>query len=185
MYGGCLLCPLYPLLEICITKEAVSWQGKIGQKVQHLWYLTRNVYTVSTGDFCCNWSIFKRLSDETLAILCSLHYLVLLQRLMYRLYAHLSRHCSAVQSSGKPHHKSSRSPFLVSPIINDPAKPYWPFLYYGRIIRLDDFGQIFCSSSGLCVSSIKTGTRRIMLRTIHLSQCVVQGVFRREVRPDA
>ena len=87
---------------------------------------------------------------------------------MYRLYVYLSRHSSAVQSytvqdiSGKPHHKSSRSPFLVSPIINDPAKPYGPFLYYGRIIRLDELGQIFCSSSGLCVSSIKTGTRRIM-----------------------
>ena len=28
--------------------------------------------------------------------------------------------------------------------------------------RLDELGQTFCSSSGLCVSSIKTGTRRIM-----------------------
>ena len=121
--------------EICITKEAANWQGKIGQKFQHLWYLTSNVYTVSTGDFCCNSSIFERLSDETLAILCSLHHLILLQRLMYRLYAHLSRHSRAVQSytvqdiSGKPHHKSSWSPFLESSIINDTAKPYWPFLY--------------------------------------------------------
>ena len=29
-------------------------------------------------------------------------------------------------------------------------------------IRPDELRQIFCSSSGLCVSSIKTGTRRIM-----------------------
>ena len=88
---------------------------------------------------------------------------------MYRLSVCLSRHSSAVQSytvqdiSGKPHHESSRSPFLESPIINDPAKPYWPNLFYGRIILMDELGQIFCSSSGLYVSSIKTGTRRIML----------------------
>ena len=27
---------------------------------------------------------------------------------------------------------------------------------------LDELGQTFCGTSGLCVSSIKTGTRRIM-----------------------
>ena len=37
-----------------------------------------------------------------------------------------------------------------------------PFLYWGRIIRLDEVGQWFGSSSGLCVSGIKTSTRRIM-----------------------
>ena len=43
-----------------------------------------------------------------------------------------------------------------------PQVLHWPFLYSGCIIRLDELGQTFCSSSGLCVSSIKTGTRRIM-----------------------
>ena len=37
-----------------------------------------------------------------------------------------------------------------------------PFLYWGRINLLDELGQWFGSSSGLCVSSIKTSTRRIM-----------------------
>ena len=46
---------------------------------------------------------------------------------------------------------------------------YWPFLYKGRIIRLDELGQTFCCSSGLCISSIKTGTRRTVMLPDELS----------------
>ena len=38
----------------------------------------------------------------------------------------------------------------------------WPFLYYGRIIRLDEQLGKHLPFVWLCVSSIKTDTRRIM-----------------------
>ena len=59
-----------------------------------------------------------------------------------------------------------------------------PFLYEGRIIHVDELGQTFRTSSGLCVSSIKTGTRRIMRPDELPFYFVVQDAFRRKVRPD-
>ena len=43
MYGGCLLCPLYPLLEQTVSQFVMVYTGKISAEQRaRVWFLTEN-----------------------------------------------------------------------------------------------------------------------------------------------